>query len=90
MRKAVLFLTLFAAACAARTPVRLNPAWYEAYYDGAYGPFRDGYWGRDARYFWYLDKTGVWRRDDRHHFQRGDGGGAKWTPVRGTGVQRVH
>lgn len=33
-------------------PNRVNPRYYEAWYDGHYGAFIDGYWGRDERFFW--------------------------------------
>ena len=88
MRKAVLLLALLAAGCLNQKPGP-NPKYYEAYYDGFYGPVTDGYWGRDPRYFWYLDKNKVWQRDTRHHFQRAEGG-PKFTFFRGTGAPRVH
>lgn len=88
MRKTALILVLLAAGCASQRPGP-NPRYYEAYYDGFYGPFTDGYWGRDARYFWYMGTDKAWHRDSGHHFQRGDGG-AKWRPVRGSGAARAH
>lgn len=88
MHKALIILTLFAAACASQRPGP-NPRYYEAYYDGFYGPFIDGYWGRDARYFWYLDRNRAWHRDTSHHFQRGDGGPI-WARVTGSGLRRAH
>jgi hypothetical protein len=94
-RAAPLFLVLLAllpGACASRRSAARpapNPRYYEAYYDGYYGPFIDGYWGRNERFFWYLDAGKAWRRDDKHHFQRGDGG-PSWQWVRGTGAPRTN
>jgi hypothetical protein len=47
---------------------------YDAYYDDAYGPYYDGYWGDDGL-FWYRNRSGHYIRDDGHHFQHGPGGG---------------
>jgi hypothetical protein len=47
---------------------------YDAWYDGAYGPFYDGYWQGDA--YWYSPGRGrPYVRDDGRHFRhdRGDG-----------------
>jgi hypothetical protein len=43
---------------------------YSAYYDDAYGPYRDGYWGRDGAYWYSTGPRGPYRRDDGHHFRR--------------------
>lgn len=87
----LLAVALTLTACASRGPRTLppNPRYYEAYYDGKYGAFIDGYWGRDERFFWYLGPDKVWRRDTQHHFQRGDGG-PKWDWVRGSGAARTN
>jgi hypothetical protein len=43
---------------------------YDGYYDGAYGPINDGYWGQDG-VFYYSDGPGhPFRRDDAHHVRR--------------------
>lgn len=55
---------------------------YEAYYDGAYGPFRDGYWGTDG-FFYYTATGGRWQRDDFHHFRRGAAAGFSHVQGRG-------
>ncbi|MBI1198805.1 MAG: hypothetical protein GC203_13170 [Phenylobacterium sp.] len=45
---------------------------YDAWYDGAYGPYYDGYWRGDV--FWYSPARGrPYVRDDGRHFRR-DGG----------------
>jgi hypothetical protein len=49
---------------------------YNAYYDDAYGPYNDGYWGRDGA-FWYSARPhGPYLRDGGAHFRHGafDGG----------------
>ena len=45
------------------------------YYDGFYGPYGGGYWGRDG-YFYYLNRQHRYVRDVRRHFRRDhfDGG----------------
>lgn len=60
---------------------------YDAYYDGAYGPFTDGYWGTDGG-FWYQNGSAgsSWARDEGGHFRRAPARG--FALVRGTGVQR--
>lgn len=41
---------------------------YNAYYDNAYGPFYDGYWG-GGDVFWYSTGRGrPFIRDEGHHF----------------------
>jgi hypothetical protein len=48
---------------------------FNAYYDDAYGPFYDGYWGRDHA-FWYSSGRGrPYVRDNGHHFGRAPGTG---------------
>jgi hypothetical protein len=48
---------------------------FNAYYDDAYGPFYDGYWGRDHN-FWYSTGRGrPYVRDEGHHFGHAPGGG---------------
>ena len=42
---------------------------WDGYYDDAYGPFYDGYWGDDG-FFYYTDAEGhPYHRDDAHHFR---------------------
>jgi hypothetical protein len=42
-----------------------------AYYDDFYGPFYDGYWGRDNTYYYRNGRHGAWTRDEGRHFRRG-------------------
>jgi hypothetical protein len=41
---------------------------YDGFYDGAYGPFYDGYWARDG-YFYYSDRNHGFHRDFGGHFR---------------------
>ncbi len=53
----------------------VDVAYVDGYYDDAYGPVYDGYWG-DGDAFYYRDRAGgEFRRDDAHHFSRGGGNG---------------
>ena len=48
---------------------------YDAYYDDAYGPFYDGYWGDDGA-FYYRDRADhPFARDGGGHFRHGAAGG---------------
>jgi hypothetical protein len=60
---------------------------YDAYYDGHYGTFTDGYWGTDGG-FWYQNGSASsnWVRDEGGHFRRTPAQG--FALIRGTGVQR--
>ncbi|MGA0600241.1 hypothetical protein ACO2Q3_05990 [Caulobacter sp. KR2-114] len=56
---------------------------YDGFYDDAYGPFYDGYWGGDG-FFYYSDAAGhPFRRDDAHHFRHDQAGG--YHAVHGSG-----
>lgn len=48
-----------------------GPYAYDGYYDGAYGPIYDGYWGDDG-YFYYRNGPDAhgFHRGDRSHFAR--------------------
>lgn len=48
-----------------------GPYAYDGWYDGAYGPIYDGYWGSD-NYFYYRHGAGErgYIRGDRGHFSR--------------------
>ncbi len=48
---------------------------YDAFYDGAYGPFYDGYWGDGGVFFYRRGPNGPWVRDVGGHFHRGPGPG---------------
>jgi len=42
---------------------------YDGFYDDAYGPFYDGYWGEGG--FWYSTGEGrPYQLDSAHHFRR--------------------
>lgn len=67
--------------------VAAGPDYYDGYYDGAYGPFVDGYWGGDGA-FWYMDGDRAFHRDDAGHFRRDASGG--FNHVHGAGMHRDH
>ncbi|MDI7775394.1 hypothetical protein [Asticcacaulis sp. EMRT-3] len=55
---------------------------YDVYYDGYYGPVRQGYWGHDG-WFYYRDPgRRDYRRDDGRHFRR--------EPYNGYRSYRIH
>ncbi|THD56725.1 hypothetical protein [Phenylobacterium sp.] len=56
---------------------------YDAYYDDAYGPIYDGYWGDDDA-FYYCDGAGhPFVRDGGSHFRHGPAGGFHGVHVAG-------
>lgn len=56
---------------------------YQGWYDGFYGPIYDGYWGHDDVFYYRSGpRDHAFRRDDRHHFRRGEG------PSPGPGFRR--
>jgi hypothetical protein len=56
---------------------------YDAYYDDAYGPIYDGYWGDDGA-FYYADGVGrPFVRDGGGHFRHGPSGGFHGVHVAG-------
>ncbi len=70
---AIASLSIALAACALTPDGRLLA--YDAYYDDAYGPFYDGYWGDDGA-FYYSDGAGrPFVRDGGAHFRHGAAGG---------------
>jgi hypothetical protein len=80
------------AACGGPGPGRVDVAmaggdYYDGYYDGAYGPFVDGYWGGDGA-FWYMDRDRALHRDEGGHFRHSEAGG--FNHVRGSGMHREH
>ncbi len=50
-------------------------AYISGYYDDAYGPFYDGYWGDGGVFYYRTGPTGEFRRDDAHHFRHDAGQG---------------
>jgi hypothetical protein len=53
---------------------RVAVGYYDGWYDGYYGPVRDGYWQGDS--FYYTTGRGGWIVDSGNHFRRDrfDGG----------------
>jgi hypothetical protein len=43
---------------------------YDGYYDGAYGPIYDGYWGDNGAFFYRNSASGRYRRADAAHVRR--------------------
>jgi len=62
---------LLTAACADDGYYRHGPmaVSYDGYYDDAYGPFYDGYWGGDGFFYYSSGPGGHFRRDTGHHFR---------------------
>jgi hypothetical protein len=48
---------------------------YDAYYDDAYGPFYDGYWGDDGGFYYRSGRGRPFGRDGGDHFHHSPGGG---------------
>jgi hypothetical protein len=64
-------------------------SYYDAYYDGAYGPFNDGYWGKDGKFWYSTDSSNtVWKSDSGQHFQHDAASG--FSHVEGSGLPRDH
>lgn len=42
---------------------------YDGFYDDAYGPFYDGYWGNDGFFYYSVGAGRTYRRDEGHHFR---------------------
>jgi hypothetical protein len=64
----------------------VRPVSYDAYYDDAYGPFYDGYWGDDGAFYYCGGAGRPFIRDGGGHFQHGGAGG--FHPVHGGGARR--
>jgi hypothetical protein len=45
-------------------------SYYDGYYDNFYGPVSYGYWGPDNYFYYRTAPSGVYIRDDAHHFRR--------------------
>jgi len=43
---------------------------YDGYYDDAYGPFYDGYWGGDGAFYYRNSENDRFHRDTSQHFRR--------------------
>jgi hypothetical protein len=59
---------------------------YDTYYDDAYGPFYDGYWGDDGGFYYRGDADRPFIRDGGGHFSHRAAGG--FHGVRASGVRR--
>jgi hypothetical protein len=69
--------TLTLAACESG-PYHAGPVaagYVDGYYDDAYGPFYDGYWGDGGFFYYRAGPDADFRRDDAHHFRREAGQG---------------
>jgi hypothetical protein len=62
-----------------------GPFAYDGYYDDAYGPIYDGYWGGDG-FFYYRGGAHErgFHRGDAAHFRRDAGGNGHFHPMQGT------
>ena len=58
---------------------------YDAYYDGFYGAFDDGYWGPDGGFYYRRGVDHVYVRDYGNHFRRGPVGGYRGVRFHGGG-----
>jgi hypothetical protein len=58
-----------------------GPMGYDGYYDDAYGPFYDGYWGGDGAYYYSSGEGQAYHRDGGHHFRHDSNAG--FHPVHG-------
>jgi len=83
------------AACAGGYGVGVGyasgPYGYDGWYDGAYGPIYDGYWGDDG-YFYYRhgEGEGAFVRGDPGHFRHdAPSGPHNFQPIHGTTAPRA-
>jgi hypothetical protein len=77
---AVLFLSACANDGNMYRPHYLAATSYDAYYDDAYGPFNDGYWGPDDQFYYRGGAFGRYIPDRGMHFHH----------EAGTGMHAVH
>jgi hypothetical protein len=47
----------------------------DGYYDDAYGPFYDGYWGADDVFYYRTGEGGDYIRDNDHHMRHDNAAG---------------
>ena len=64
----------YMAAGGGSDEIDVAPQGYNAWYDGYYGPFMNGYWGADGA-FYYRIMGGRYLRDDSDHFRRSPAAG---------------
>ena len=73
--------TVLIAACAAlalsacATGYGHDRYGFNAYYDDFYGPYGDGYWGRDGGFWYRRGPHDHYVRDSGNHFRRGPSNG---------------
>jgi hypothetical protein len=87
---AVASFSIALAACATHgrpfIGAGVQPVGYDAYYDDAYGPFYDGYWGDDGAFYYCPGSGQPFVRDGGGHFRHdGGGGGGGFHAVHGGG-----
>jgi hypothetical protein len=58
---------------------------FDAFYDGHYGPFYNGYWSKEGAFFFSTGPGRPYVRDDGGHFRRLNSDG--FFPVEGSGPQ---
>jgi hypothetical protein len=75
---AVAAASLGACAATYHGPGPYAGAYVDGYYDDAYGPFYDGYWGDGDAFYYRSGPTDGWHRDGGHHFRHDAGPGAPY------------
>ena len=73
-----------------RVAYESGPYAYDGWYDGAYGPIYDGYWGSDNNFYYrHGEGEGAYVRGDRNHFARqAPQGPHNFQPMHGTTTPR--
>jgi hypothetical protein len=61
-------LSLAACASGPHGPGPYAYGYVDGYYDDAYGPWYDGYWGPDDYFYYRGNANDTYHRDDAHHF----------------------
>jgi|HubBroStandDraft_1064217.scaffolds.fasta_scaffold33357_2 hypothetical protein len=54
----------------------VSVAYVDGYYDDAYGPWYDGYWGSDDYFYYRAGPSDTFHRDDARHFSHQQAQGA--------------
>ena len=71
LKLAVAGVSLTLASCASYRHGGYAALDYDAYYDDAYGPYYDGYWGDDGIYRYRTGPGGPFSPDSGGHFHHG-------------------
>lgn len=74
---------LMLAGCAGPGYVGRGSIAYDGYYDNAYGPIYDGYWGDGDVFFYRSRPHGHYMRDTGHHFRHDASDGYRSMHVNG-------